>query len=269
MEDERLDQTLRQQDGDALARERARDAKTVAQDGNGDHLVLRHFREELIVRGLLSLSTRGAPWSVISVTRIVAARVCRVQRAPSALGLEPHHHRSSTRIDANAHASTAKHIPVRRALGCWPSPSSYPWTISVDDKTHTKTVSVFALTRERILRHTHPIVVTTVVSIAHTSRVTRAMREKNTHQRIRPHRTHRIHTHVARARTSSPNETDRNRVRPDRPSRSRARPRRRRRVVVVVVVVASSSIAPWTSSYRRPWPWRPWRPSIRGLSAAS
>lgn len=138
MEDERLDQTLRQQDGDALAREGARDAKTVAQDGNGNHLVLRHFREELVIRGLLVSSTRRVPWSVIGVTRVITGRVCRVRRPPRALGLEPHPTRSSTRIDANAHASTAKHIPVRRALGCWPSPSSYPWTISVVDKTRVK-----------------------------------------------------------------------------------------------------------------------------------
>ena len=138
MEDERLDQTLRQQDGDALAREGARDAKTVAQDGNGNHLVLRHFREELVIRGLLLSSTTRVPWSVIGVTRVITGRVCRARRPPRALGLEPHPTRSSTRIDANAHASTAKHIPVRRALGCWPSPSSYPWTISVVDKTRVK-----------------------------------------------------------------------------------------------------------------------------------
>jgi len=138
MEDERLDQTLRQQDGDALAREGARDAKTVAQDGNGNHLVLRHFREELVIRGLLLSSTRRVPWSVIGVTRVITGRVCRARRPPRALGLEPHPTRSSTRIDANAHTSTAKHIPVRRALGCWPSPSSYPWTISVVDKNACK-----------------------------------------------------------------------------------------------------------------------------------
>ena len=32
---------------------------------------------------------------------------------------------------------------------------------------------------------------------------------------------------------------------------------------------ASRSCAPWPSSYRRPKPWRPWRPSIRALSEAS
>ena len=49
---ERLDHALRQEDGDTLAGKGAGDAKAVAEDGHGDHLVLRHFRQKLIVRGL-------------------------------------------------------------------------------------------------------------------------------------------------------------------------------------------------------------------------
>lgn len=49
----RADETLRDENLDRLPRERARDAKAVAEDRDGDHLVLRHLREELVVRGLL------------------------------------------------------------------------------------------------------------------------------------------------------------------------------------------------------------------------
>lgn len=78
--DEGLDQTLRQQDGDALAREGARDAKAVAQDGDSNHLVLRHFREELVVRGLLFVETN---FMVSLGAVIVAARESLVQDARS------------------------------------------------------------------------------------------------------------------------------------------------------------------------------------------
>ena len=52
VEDERLDHTLSQENGNTLAGEGASDAKAVAQNGHGDHLVLRDFGEELVVRGL-------------------------------------------------------------------------------------------------------------------------------------------------------------------------------------------------------------------------
>jgi hypothetical protein len=40
-------------DGDGLAREGAGDAEAVAEDGDGDHLVLGHLGHELVVGGLL------------------------------------------------------------------------------------------------------------------------------------------------------------------------------------------------------------------------
>ena len=43
----------REEDGDGLAREGAGDAEAVAEDGDGDHLVLGHLGHELVVGGLL------------------------------------------------------------------------------------------------------------------------------------------------------------------------------------------------------------------------
>ena len=94
VKDERLDQTLRQKDGDTLAREGARDAKAIAQDGNSNHLVLRHLGEELVVRGLRDLkrthqsvtssraaSTRRHPHChPLSAHRSSSPRVALVQR---------------------------------------------------------------------------------------------------------------------------------------------------------------------------------------------
>lgn len=66
VEDERLDHTLSQEDGNTLAGEGASDAKAVAQNGHGDHLVLRDFGEELVVRGLRVCDKKKAS----SVSRI-------------------------------------------------------------------------------------------------------------------------------------------------------------------------------------------------------
>ena len=52
MGNERLDQALRLENGNALTSEGAGDAKAVAEHSRGNHLVLGHLGEELVVRGL-------------------------------------------------------------------------------------------------------------------------------------------------------------------------------------------------------------------------
>ena len=59
MHGHRLDEALRDEDGDGLAREGARDAEAVGEDGDGDHLVLGHLGEELVVGGLSSSNGEG------------------------------------------------------------------------------------------------------------------------------------------------------------------------------------------------------------------
>lgn len=67
VEDERLDHTLSQENGDTLAGEGASDAKAVAQNGHGDHLVLRDFGEELVVRGLRICDKKASSVSSIAL----------------------------------------------------------------------------------------------------------------------------------------------------------------------------------------------------------
>lgn len=59
MNGHRLDHALGDQDGDCLAGEGAGEAETVAQDGDGDHLVLGHLGHELVIGGLLKAREWG------------------------------------------------------------------------------------------------------------------------------------------------------------------------------------------------------------------
>ena len=148
------------------------------------------------------------------------------------------------------------HAPVRRALGCWPSPSSSPWTISARTGKTTR----------RRRRRQSPSSSTE----AHPSAgILRDVPSRDAFASIP-----RLHRPNARARTNPFRSFAL--ASSSRPPRAPPTPTPSARVVVRVTATRPvASIprlvpnAPWPSSYRRPKPWRPWRPSIRALSEAS
>jgi hypothetical protein len=147
------------------------------------------------------------------------------------------------------------HAPVRRELGCWPSPSSSPWTIS-------------ARTGKITRRRRRP----SVTELTHHPPERSGSSETSTLETPSPPSLASIDRTNARTLNHPHRSSSR---RPRVVDRAPSIPKTSARILVRVTdgwlasTSASRSCAPWPSSYRRPKPWRPWRPSIRALSEAS